>query len=58
MMKCQYRASNFWDGLLVSKFKDYLEETGIPCLHLEDDYSLSSIGGLKTRVQAFLEMIG
>jgi len=42
----------------VPEVKDYLEEAGIPCLHLEDDYSLSSIGGLKTRIQAFLEMVG
>jgi len=38
--------------------RDYLEEMGVPVLQLEDDYSLTSIGGLKTRVQAFLEMIG
>lgn len=37
--------------------RDYLQEMGVPVLHLEDDYSLTSIGGLKTRVEAFLEMI-
>ena len=37
--------------------KDYLEAAGVPCLHLEDDYSLTSIGGFKTRIQAFLEMM-
>ncbi len=37
--------------------KDYLQEAGIPVLHLEDDYSLTSIGGFKTRIQAFLEML-
>lgn len=37
--------------------REYLEEVGIPCLHLEDDYSLTSIQGLRTRIQAFLEMM-
>lgn len=37
--------------------RDYLEEAGIRVLHLEDDYSLTSIQGFKTRIQAFLEMI-
>lgn len=41
----------------VPDVRDYLKDAGIPSLHLEDDYSLTSIGGLKTRVQAFLEMI-
>ena len=38
--------------------KDYLEEAGIATLYLEDDYTLTSIQGLKTRIQAFLEMVG
>ena len=38
--------------------RDYLEEAGTAVLHLEDDYSLSSIQGFRTRVEAFLEMIG
>lgn len=42
----------------VPDVRDYLQDAGIPCLHLEDDYSLTSIGGFKTRIQAFLEMIG
>ncbi len=29
-----------------------------PGLHLEDDYSVATIGQLRTRIQAFLEMIG
>ena len=37
--------------------RGYLEEVGIRCLHLEDDYSLTSIQGFKTRIQAFLEMM-
>ncbi|MBI2876944.1 MAG: 2-hydroxyacyl-CoA dehydratase [Candidatus Tectomicrobia bacterium] len=35
-----------------------LEEAGIPVLQLETDYSSQALGQLKTRIQAFLEMIG
>ncbi len=41
----------------VPDVRDYLEGMGIPSLHIEDDYSLSGISGLKTRVEAFVEMI-
>ncbi|MCX7981343.1 MAG: 2-hydroxyacyl-CoA dehydratase family protein [Syntrophales bacterium] len=37
--------------------KDYLNKKGIPVLMLEDDYSLTTLGQLRTRVQAFVEMI-
>jgi len=37
--------------------RDYLRDMGLPVLHLEDDYSVTTIGQLSTRVQAFLEMI-
>jgi len=37
--------------------RDYIQDMGVPVLYLEDDYSLTSIEGLRTRVQAFLEMI-
>lgn len=42
----------------VPEVRDYLQDAGIPCLQLEDDYSLTSIGGFKTRIEAFLEMMG
>jgi benzoyl-CoA reductase subunit C len=42
----------------VPDVRDYLEEAGIPTLHVEDDYRLSGFGGMRTRMQAFLEMIG
>ena len=32
--------------------------TGVPVLYLEDEYSMGTIARLKTRVQAFIEMIG
>ena len=38
--------------------REYLNEMKIPVLMIEDDYSTSTIGQLRTRVQAFLEMIG
>lgn len=41
----------------VPDVRDYLQEAGYPVLHLEDDYSVTTIGQLKTRIQAFLEMI-
>jgi len=37
--------------------KEYLRGKGLPVLLLEEDYPTVSIGRLKTRVQAFLEMI-
>jgi len=42
----------------VPIIRDYLQEAGLPVLHIEDDYTMASIGGLKTRIEAFLEMIG
>ncbi len=38
-------------------WKDYLAEKGIPSIYLEHDYSRAALGQLRTRVQAFLEMI-
>jgi benzoyl-CoA reductase/2-hydroxyglutaryl-CoA dehydratase subunit BcrC/BadD/HgdB len=38
--------------------REYLNGMGLPVLMIEDDYSTSTIGQLRTRVQAFLEMIG
>jgi benzoyl-CoA reductase subunit C len=44
-------------GFEVPAVKSYLESAGTPVLYLEDEYSLSSLGRLKTRIEAFLEMI-
>jgi len=41
----------------VPDVRKFLEEAGVPVLHLEDDYSLFTMGQLRTRIQAFLEMI-
>jgi len=42
----------------VPDVRDYLREAGIPTLHIEDDYRLSGLGAMRTRMEAFLEMIG
>ncbi len=44
-------------GFEVPAMKSYIDSFGVPVLYLEDEYSMSSIGRLRTRVQAFLEMI-
>ena len=45
-------------GFEVPAMKDYIESKGTPVLYIEDQYSQSTISRLRTRVQAFLEMIG
>jgi benzoyl-CoA reductase subunit C len=44
-------------GFDVPAMKSYIESKGAPVLYLEDEYSMSTIGRLRTRVQAFLELI-
>ncbi|MBA7582946.1 (R)-2-hydroxyisocaproyl-CoA dehydratase beta subunit [subsurface metagenome] len=45
-------------GFDVPPMKSYIESVGAPVLYLEDEYSMSTIGRLRTRIQAFLELIG
>jgi len=45
-------------GYEVPGLKDYLDSIGLPNIYLEHDYSKAALAPLKTRVQAFLEMIG
>ena len=45
-------------GFEVPARKAYLDSLNIPVLYLEDEYSAGTIGRLRTRIQAFLEMIG
>ncbi len=45
-------------GFEVPMMKSYIEATGTPVLYLEDEYSMSTIARLRTRIQAFLEVIG
>lgn len=42
----------------VPDVRHFLESQGVPVLYLEDFYNTGAMGQLKTRVQAFLEMIG
>lgn len=44
-------------GFEVPATKNYIESLGTPVLYLEEEYSTSSFGRLKTRIEAFLEMI-
>lgn len=45
-------------GFEVPARKAYYQSLHIPLLHLEDVYSAGTMGQLRTRIQAFLEMIG
>jgi benzoyl-CoA reductase subunit C len=45
-------------GFEVPAVKSFIESSGTPVLYLEDEYSTSSLGRVKTRIEAFLEMIG
>jgi bzd-type benzoyl-CoA reductase N subunit len=45
-------------GFDVPSMKSYIESVGAPVLYLEDEYSMSTIGRLRTRIQAFLEVLG
>ena len=44
-------------GFEVPAMKSYIDALNVPVLYLEDEYSSSSMGRLKTRIEAFLEMI-
>lgn len=44
-------------GWEVPAVKGYLEEGGLPTLYIEHDYSAIGLEPLKTRIQAFVEMI-
>jgi len=44
-------------GFEVPAMKSYIESAGAPVLYLEDEYSTSSLARVKTRIEAFLEMI-
>jgi len=45
-------------GYEVPGLKDYLDSIGLPSIYLEHDYSEAALAPLRTRVQAFLEVIG
>ncbi|MCX6000711.1 MAG: 2-hydroxyacyl-CoA dehydratase family protein, partial [Chloroflexi bacterium] len=37
--------------------KEYLQGKGLPVLHIEEEYPIGSVARLKTRVEAFVEML-
>ena len=41
----------------VPDLRDYLENKGLPVLHIESDYSMAAVMALRTRIEAFMEMI-
>ncbi len=45
-------------GYEVPQLKDYLDSIGLPNIYLEHDYSEAALAPLRTRVQAFTEIIG
>ena len=44
-------------GFDVPVMKSFIETGGTPVLYLEDEYSTSTLARVKTRIEAFLEMI-
>jgi benzoyl-CoA reductase subunit C len=44
-------------GFEVPAVKSFIESSGTPVLYIEDEYSTSSLGRVKTRIEAFVEMI-
>jgi benzoyl-CoA reductase/2-hydroxyglutaryl-CoA dehydratase subunit BcrC/BadD/HgdB len=52
----QIRYCDLWGGEAIY-LQRTLEESNIPLLSFEREYTLSSVGQLKTRIQAFLETI-
>jgi len=44
-------------GYEVPGLRDYLDRIGLPSIYLEHDYSQAALAQLRTRVQAFLEVI-
>jgi benzoyl-CoA reductase subunit C len=44
-------------GFEVPAIKSFIESSGTPVLYLEDEYSISTLARMKTRIEAFLEMI-
>ncbi len=44
-------------GLEVPALRSYLANHGLAVLYIEDDYSIMDIGRLRTRIQAFIELI-
>lgn len=44
-------------GFEVPVIKSYIESNGIKALNLEDEYTMSGMARLRTRIEAFLEIL-
>lgn len=44
-------------GFEVPALKNYLESIGVRVLNLEDEYSMSGVARLRTRIEAFIEIL-
>lgn len=55
MFVIKYCDTHMFDAPLL---RDELKAAGLPVLYLEWEHSLSGLAGLKTRVEAFVEMVG
>jgi benzoyl-CoA reductase subunit C len=55
MFVIKYCDTHMFDAPLL---RDELKAAGLPVLYLEWEHSLSGLAGLKTRIEAFIEMVG
>jgi len=55
MFVIKYCDTHMFDAPLL---RDELRAMGLPVLHLEWEHSMSGFAGLKTRIEAFIEMVG
>ncbi len=45
-------------GYEVPGLRDYLDSVGLPNIYIEHDYSEAALAPLRTRIQAFIELLG
>jgi len=55
MFLIKYCDTHMFDAPLL---RDELKAMGLPVLYLEWEHSMSGLAGLKTRIEAFIEMVG
>lgn len=55
MFVIKYCDTHMFDAPLM---RDELKALGLPVLYLEWEHSMSGLAGLKTRIEAFIEMVG
>jgi benzoyl-CoA reductase subunit C len=55
MFVIKYCDTHMFDAPLM---RDELKSLGLPVLYLEWEHSMSGLAGLKTRIEAFIEMVG